>query len=262
MSVPLSEPAALAAELGPAEHLLIVLDFDGTVAPIVDRPDAAQPAPGAMDALHRLVRRTTVAVLSGRSLDDLHARLPGLPVIHAGGHGAQIRAVDGSVLDLIDVATVTATLDATQAAVEQVVDDGIGWFVERKPTSLAVHHRLVPEPEEDERLPRVRALLEQHDGDEPGFEVVVGKSVLEMRPRSIDKGKALDRIAEQLPDLTPVMIGDDITDEDAFQSAVARGGHAILVSADDRETAAHVRLADPDAVVALLDLLGRAPTGH
>lgn len=262
MSVLLSEPAALAAELGPAEHLLILLDFDGTVAPIVDRPGDARPAPGAIDALRRLVTRTTVAMLSGRSVDDLSARLPELPLIHAGGHGAQIRAIDGSVLDLIDVATVTATLDATQSAVEQVVDDGIGWFVERKPTSLAVHHRLVPDPEEDERLPRVRALLEQHHGDEPGFEVVAGKSVLEIRPRSIDKGKALDRIAEQTPDLIPVMIGDDRTDEDAFRHALARGGHAILVSPDDRDTAAHARLADPDAVVALLDLLGRAPAGH
>lgn len=262
MSVLLSEPAALAAELGPAEHLLIVLDFDGTVAPIVDRPGDARPGPGAIDALRRLVTRTTVAMLSGRSVDDLSARLPALPLIHVGGHGAQIRAVDGTVLDLIDVATVTATLDVTQAAVEQVVDGRLGWFVERKPTSLAVHHRLVPEPEEDERLPRVRALLEQHRDDEPGFEVVVGRSVLEMRPRSIDKGKALDRVAAQLPDLTPLMIGDDRTDEDAFDRALARGGHAILVAANDRETAAQARLADPAAVVALLDLLGRAPAAH
>lgn len=262
MSVLLSEPAALAAELGPAENLLIALDFDGTVAPIVDRPDAAQPAPGATDALRRLAARTTVAMLSGRSVDDLLARVPELPLILAGGHGAQIRAVDGHVLDLIDVATVTATLDATQSAVEQVIDDRVGWFVERKPTSLAVHHRLVPEPEEDERLPRVRALLDQHHGDEPGFEVVAGKSVLEIRPRSIDKGKALDRIAGEVPHLTPVMIGDDMTDEDAFTCALARGGHAILVATDDRDTAAAARLADPKAVVALLDLLGRAPTAH
>ncbi len=262
MSVLLSEPAALAAELGPADNLLIVLDFDGTLAPIVDRPDDARPTSGAIDALRRLVTRTTVAMLSGRSVDDLLARLPELPVILAGGHGAQIRATDGSVLDLIDVTTVTATLDTTQTAVEQVVDDGIGWFVERKPTSLAVHHRLVPESEVDERLPRVRALLEQHNGDEPGFEVVAGKSVLEIRPRSIDKGKALARIADQVPDLTPVMIGEDVTDEDAFRSAIARGGHAIVVSTDDRETTAHARLADPDAVVALLDLLGRATTAH
>lgn len=262
MSVPLSEPAALAAELGPAEALLIVLDFDGTVAPIVDRPDAARPAPGATEALRRLAVRTTVAMLSGRSVDDLQARLPDLPLILAGGHGAQIRAVDGHVLDLVDVATVTATLDATQEAVEQLVDDRIGWFVERKPTSLAVHHRLVPEPEEDERLPRVRAVLEQHHGDDPGFEVVAGKSVLEIRPRSIDKGKALDRIAGQVPDLLPVMIGDDLTDEDAFTSARTRGGHAVLVATDDRDTAANARVADPQAVVALLDLLGRAPTAH
>jgi trehalose-phosphatase len=261
VNLPLIEPAALAAELGPVEHLLIAIDFDGTLAPIVDRPDDAVPAPGAVAAVRRLSERATVVMLSGRTVEDLLARLPDLPVIHAGGHGAQIRDVDGTVLDLIDVATVAQTLDATQASVEPVVDDGIGWFIERKATSLAVHHRLVPEDEVDERLPRVRALMEQRDGDDPGFEVVAGKSVLEMRPRSVSKGRALDRIADRSPQLVPVVLGDDVTDEDAFRSAIARGGHAILVAREDRESVASRRLRDPEAVAALLEHLADARPG-
>lgn len=259
MSLSLHEPAALAAELGAPHHLLLVVDYDGTLAPIVDRPDQAQPAPGAIEALRQLTARTTVAMLSGRPVDDLVERLPDLRLIHAGGHGAQIREPEGSVVDLIDVTTVSRTLDATQESLERLVGDGIGWLVERKATSLAVHHRLVPEDEEEEALPRIRALMEQHDAEEPGFHVVAGKAVLEMRPRSIDKGRALATIADRHPRLRPVVLGDDVTDEDAFRSAAERGGHGVLVAAEDRPTAATFRLADPAAVVAFLDALAAAP---
>lgn len=259
MSVPLFEPADLAAELGPAERLLLVIDFDGTLAPIADRPDDAHPAPGAIDALQGLTDRTTVAMLSGRPVDDLVDRLPDLPLIHAGGHGAQIREPDGSVVDLIDVTTVSRTLDTTQQALERLVGDGIGWLVERKTASLAVHHRLVPEDEEEEALPRIRALMEQHNAEEPGFQVVTGKAVLEMRPRSVDKGRALTTIADRYPHLRAVVLGDDATDEDAFRSAEERGGCGVLVATEERPTAATFRLADPVAVVAFLHALATAP---
>lgn len=262
MTLPLHEPADLAAELGPAERLLLVIDFDGTLAPIVDRPDQARPAPGAIEALQRLTTRTTVAMLSGRPVADLVERLPDLPLIHAGGHGAQIREPDGAIMDLIDVTTVTQTLDTTQEALERLVGDGVGWLVERKATSLAVHHRLVPEDEEEEALPRIRALMEQHHADDPGFQVVTGKAVLEMRPRSVDKGRALATIAERYPRLRAVVLGDDATDEDAFRSAVERGGCGVLVAPEERPSAATYRLADPAAVVTFLQALAVAPQEH
>lgn len=255
MTIPLIEPADLAAELGEVERLLLVVDFDGTLAPIVDRPGDASALPAAITALRRLCVRTTVAVLSGRTVADLIERLPDLSLIYAGGHGAQIRGTDGQVVDLIDVDTVSRTLDDAEARLTEVVAEGTGWFVERKASSLAVHHRLVPEVEEDDLLPRVRALMEARGADGPGFDVMGGKAVLELRPRGVNKGAALDQIAQRHPHLTPVVFGDDATDEDAFRAATARGGHGILVADTDRGSLASWRLEGPDAVAAVLERL-------
>ncbi len=260
MTLPLTDPTDLVASLGPAERYLVVADLDGTLAPIEDRPEHARPLPGAVEALRALAARTAVAIVSGRPLTELEARFPALAVHLVGGHGAQIREPDGQVHRLVDIDEVAATLDAVEAEVRAAVDDGTGWLVERKAASLAVHHRLVPEDEEAERLPRVRALLETHRDEPPGFDLLVGKAVVELRPDGVDKGRALRWLTERHPRLVPLVLGDDRTDEDAFVTATERGGLAVLVSEDVRPTAATARVADPAAVVAVLSQLA-GPSG-
>jgi trehalose-phosphatase len=254
---PAEVPEQLAARLPAVERLLVVVDFDGTLSEIVDRPGGAEPVPGATAVLDRLAARTSVAVVSGRPIADLRSRLGPLPVAWAGGHGAEIEHRDGSRDDLIDATTFAPVLTEVEDAVSEALDDAPGWLVERKPTSLAVHHRLASPASVDALLPRVEALLSHHAAREPGGVLLHGKAVVELRPAGVDKGAALSRLAQRTPGLVPVAIGDDTTDEDAFTSARELGGHGILVAVDARPTAATARVEGPTDVVALLEALLR-----
>jgi trehalose-phosphatase len=251
----LADPHHLGTALRPLDRWLVVVDFDGTLARIVDHPDLASPAPGALETLRALTARTAVAVLSGRPIADVRRRLEGLTAAYAGGHGAELVLADGSDHPLVDPATVTGTLDRAERVIRDLVDDEPGWLVERKQASLAVHHRLADTDSVTTYGARVEALLEHHADEPPGFEVLTGKAVVELRPSGANKGLALERIAERTPDLLPLVIGDDVTDEDAFEVARSRGGRAILVAEVARPTVATDRVADPDAVVRLLAAL-------
>jgi trehalose-phosphatase len=255
-SAQVAEPADLARELGPASRWLVVLDFDGTLSPIVEHPDHAAPAAGAVDAVRALAAVTTVAVVSGRPVADLRARLGDLPVTFAGGHGAEVVTADGATTALVeDAEAVRGTLDEAEVAVSELTTGHAGWLVERKDASLAVHHRRVDPAERERTLPQVVAALEAHVDAGPGFDLLAGKAVLELRPAGVDKGRALAWIADRSPDVPPLVVGDDVTDEDAFREAARRGGQSILVAEQARGTLARWRLQDPPEVVGFLTAL-------
>ncbi|GGI08360.1 trehalose-phosphatase [Egicoccus halophilus] len=254
----LDDPIQLADELGPVEDWLLVLDFDGVLSPIVERPEDAAPADGVVAAVERLAARTPVAVVSGRPIAELDARLGRLPITYAGGHGAEVRTAEGEPSAFVDVDTVAGVLDELETHLRERLPDDAGWQVERKTASLAVHHRRVADDLRDATLPEVLDLLEQRRQDGPGFEVLAGKAVVELRPAGVDKGRALAWIAERTPGRRPLVLGDDVTDEDAFREADRRDGLGILVADTARATVARRRLRDPDDVVAFLCALGDA----
>lgn len=249
-----SDPTEVAAAIGDVTERLVVLDFDGTLSPIVDDPDAATLASGAGEAVRDLAGITRVAVLSGRHLDDLAPRVGDLEVTLAGGHGSELREIDGTRTPLLDHDAVRGTLDRLEAALRDLVDPTDGWVVEPKPASLAVHHRRVPDDVRERLLPRVRGLMEDAADEPPGWDVLDGKAVTELRPTGTDKGTALDVLVERLGGV-PLVIGDDVTDEDAFRAAVRHGGDAVLVAEAPRTTAARWRVTRPDEVVTLLRAL-------
>ncbi len=269
---------ALLAHVGDARHWTWVLDFDGTLAPIVDHPDDAEAAPGAADAVAALAQVCEVALLSGRSLDDLIARLGWIPpqVLLVGGHGSEARAPDGSRIALTDLEVAAEVLGQVADDLDRQLDPDAGWMVERKSTSVAIHHRRVADDLVAAQLPAVRSRLEATTGTGPGFVLLEGKAVLELKARGVDKGRALDWIAEVSADraerlpgsprIRPLVLGDDVTDEDAFAAAVALGGDGVLINDVPAATVARFRLREPARVVTLLrsarDRLGEhAATG-
>lgn len=244
---------SITAQIGDVRRRLVVLDFDGTLAPIVEHPGDAVLAEGAGEALSALAEVAPVVVLSGRPIADLLPRLgPHFVGIVVGGHGAEIRLADGDRVELVDVASVRQTLDRLQDELTPLLDPDHGWLIERKDASLAVHHRRVTIQRTEELLPEVRRLMEARADDPPGFEVLEGKAILELRPVGVDKGTAMAWLESRFPDRPPLVLGDDVTDEDAFAAARARGGDAILVSELPRPTAARWRLDGPERVTALL----------
>lgn len=244
--------AALAGVAG-VERLLVALDFDGTLAPEVDDPDRARALPAAVEALARLrvLPGTTVALVSGRSLDSL-ARVAevGDDVPLIGSHGLELRLAAGERPAVL-TPDEAARLAALRARVAALVDGVPGAWIEDKPAGFAVHVRLV-ERERASRLDRdVRGVL----AAEPGLTVRAGKNVVEFALREATKGDGLRALRARFAADAVVFAGDDVTDEDAL--AVLEPGDVGIKVGPAPTIAAH-RVPDPAALVAALRLLTSA----
>lgn len=240
-------------------HMLIALDFDGTIAPIVPHPDDAEMLPAARPALHALAARpdTEIALISGRSLQDLKRRVQMPDVYYAGNHGIEIHGPD-----LDDV--VSAAIDLVPrvqrcfAALEKSVGAIPGIFLENKELSLSVHYRMVDDPAEQTRIEDSVRRVFNEDGN--GLRLTTGKRVLEVRP-DIDwhKGKALLYIIDEIEQLRgarmlPMFVGDDVTDEDGF-AALPADGAGVLVGSANAQTAARCYVRSPAETVQMLEML-------
>ncbi len=228
----------------------IFFDFDGTLSPIVEHPEAAALAPGAAEALRSLAARYPVAVLSGRDLADVRERVGISGLWYAGSHGFEMVAPDGEY-HRNEVAAQAIPL--LERAATELTDRLVPWsgvVVEHKRFAVAVHYRnAVPEA-------AAAVTTAVHDvGGRLGLKVTAGRKVVELRPNlNWDKGKTLEWIAGRLAGgvpLAPIFLGDDLTDEDGFD-AVLHDGVGIVVrhtEDGDRATAARFCLDDPEHVV-------------
>ncbi|OBI40263.1 trehalose-phosphatase [Mycobacterium kyorinense] len=241
-----------------ARRVAVLLDFDGTMSAIVDDPDAATLVEGAADALEALVAQCDVAVISGRDLADVASRV-GLPGIwYAGSHGFELTAPDGTRQQYEAAASAVDALGRAAAELRARFAQSHGVRVEHKRFAVAVHYRNAAPDAVGEVTAAVHAV-----GQRSGLRVTAGRKVVELRPDiAWDKGTMLQwilhRIAQPDPVL-PVYIGDDLTDEDAFD-AVRDNGVGIVVRHDedgDRPSAARFALGGPDAVREFLDRLAQ-----
>jgi len=236
--------------------LALFLDYDGTLTPIVERPEDAALAPAMRDALRRAAARWPVAIVSGRDLEDVRARV-GLPQLaYAGCHGLEISGPQASrVHEAAAAAAPQLGAAADMVARETRAIPGIQ--LERKRYTLAVHFRRVREAD----VPAVRDAVARAQARHPALRVDTGKQVLELMPDvGWDKGRAVLWLIETLGlDASyPVYVGDDRTDEDAFRALAGRGA-GIAVQAAPAPTAAGYSLPDPGAVRELLAALAGAP---
>jgi trehalose 6-phosphate phosphatase len=239
-----AELHAALAEVAARRPLLVASDYDGVLAGLVDDPSAAVPERGVAEALTRLAAAdgVVVALVSGRGVADLQ-RTSGLrgPYRWVGSHGAEFDGpLTGELADRRDALARTLT---------PVVAEVAGARLEVKPASVAVHVRQVPDAAAGAALlERVRTTAD------PALTPKPGKAVLELAVTDADKGSALRRLRTELGAAAAIYLGDDVTDEDGFR-ALEPGDLGIKVG--DGETAAAHRVADPAAVVALLeDLAG------
>jgi trehalose 6-phosphate phosphatase len=255
-------PDALQA-LGLADGLTarqpaVFFDFDGTLSDIVDDPDSARPVAGAAEALQNLAAHCPVAVLSGRDLADVTKRV-GLPGIwYAGSHGFELTAPDGTHHQNDAAAAAIPVLEQAAAQLRDQLGPIPGVVVEHKRFGVAVHYRNAARDRVGEVAAAVRAA-----GKRDALRVTTGREVIELRPDiDWDKGKTLRWVIDHLQDagpLAPIYLGDDITDEDAFD-AVRDDGVPILVRHNDdgdRATAALFALDSPAQASEFTDRLAR-----
>ena len=267
----LPRPRTLAGAVGlqvvladPSDAVLAV-DFDGTLAPIVRRPEDARPADGVVPALTSLAARLGgCAVVTGRAADDA-VRLGGLdevPGLVVLGHYGLQRWAGGE----LESPPPTAEIAQARTLLEGVVDaapDGV--HLEDKEHSLVVHTRPAADPAAAlaALTPHVTALAEGL-----GLECVAGRYVVEVRPPGVDKGLAVRRLVAEVDAAAVLYVGDDLGDLPAFDAVDALRESGIVgltvasVAGDDAPqelaTRADLVLAGPDAVVAFLTDLAAA----
>lgn len=219
---------------------LFFIDYDGTLAPIVDNPDEAYPHPEAPALLEQLDAKHPLWIVTGRHLQALDGLLD-MPLRAIGLHGAQQGRVGGTIRRL-------APDDAVEALrrLRQTVPTGNGVEVEEKDTAFAIHYRAADD--EDEARDRIQSWA---NAVPDMLEAIWGKKVMELRPKGMSKGTAVRSIADEHPERIPVYLGDDVTDEDAFD-ALQDVDEAVTVKVGAEETKARYRLSGPDEVIAYL----------
>lgn len=245
-------------ELAVIPELLIALDFDGTLAPEVDRPEDARALPEAEAAVLRLLAlpHTRVALVSGRPLESLE-QVAGLPdnVLLVGSHGIEFR-LDTPETRLALTPEERAEVSTLGRLLGEVAASFDHTWVESKPAGAALHTRLATEA--DGRAAQELA-LQRATAELTGLTARHGKNILEFSVRSTTKGEAIDRLRDYSAADAVLYAGDDTTDEDAF--AALRPGDLGLKSGHT-ETIADHRVTGPAAVAAVLDRLAELREAH
>jgi trehalose-phosphatase len=242
------DPAEIAGRVaGCPRPLLVGLDVDGVLAPIVDHADDATLLAGMGAAVSAVAALDDVfvAVVSGRSLAGLAQFGFGDDVEMIGSHGMETR--DHPMEPLTDdERALLADLDG--AAVAAAGRAGSGAWVERKPASVVLHVRQADDASGATALLELADVARRLDG----ATVKAGSGVLEAFARHTDKGTALMALASDLGAVTTVFLGDDLTDEEAFAHLSPSD---VAIKVGDADTIAPHRLLDPAAVLAFLQEL-------
>ena len=238
-------------ELARVRRLLVALDFDGTLAPEVDSPDAARAIPEARDAVLRLLAlpNTRVALVSGRALRSLIsvADLPDTTLL-VGSHGIEIRLDDPYDRVSLDTAELEQ-VEVLQEVLGEVADAIDQVWLEAKPAGFALHTRLATE--HDSRVAHLVALSEAQ-AEVDSLTVRHGKNVVEFSVRSTTKGEALEHLRRYTAADAVFYAGDDVTDEDAFAALMPDD---LGVKSGPGPTEAAFRVAGPDEIALVLSTL-------
>lgn len=261
-------------------QIVVFLDYDGTLSPIVNDPDRAFMSDVMRSAVKNVARHFPTAIITGRSRKKVYEFVKLEEVYYAGSHGMdimgpslqpkandckhqkQVHHNNENQVTLFQPAR--EFLPAIQKMLKELKEktlDITGVFIEDNKFCISVHYRHVQQEDYDALEKTVLSVVEDYD---QCFHLTRGKKVLEIRPSiKWNKGNALIYLLDTLgfgePDLVlPIYIGDDRTDEDAFKALNSRGkGVSIIVSSVPRETSASFSLKGPSEVLAFLVRLTR-----
>lgn len=233
------------------------LDLDGTLTPLVPRPEMVRLSLAARQVLETLARRYVVCIVSGRDLSDLRQRVELPNLYYAADHGYHVVGPEASGIELQVGPEDRFELEAAACKLEDRLRSIPGVIIEAKETSLSVHYRLVDE----EHRPLVEQVVREVAQSARGMVLRAGKLVHELRPKlPWHKGKAVLWLLGQLrlhrDNACPICLGDDLTDEDMF-TAVRGWGVTIIVGEVDRPTKAKYSLADSEEVTEFLQCFTR-----
>jgi trehalose 6-phosphate phosphatase len=249
----------IARQVNEASQTLLFLDYDGTLTPIVARPEMAVLSSQARQVLKQISRHRLfkLAIISGRSLSEIRTLLALENIAYAGNHGLEIECppeyCQGRGAETTTFAHPIAKefqprLERLEQRLRKRFAGIDGIVIQNKGLSLSVHYRLV----EETRVERIRQLfseaIESEDVKDK-LQVTKGKKVLEVRP-PIDwnKGKAIEWLLQLYGTRgsLPIFAGDDLTDEDGFRIMNKIGGISIFVGKNKASSNARYYLNSPE----------------
>jgi trehalose-phosphatase len=237
-----------------AQQLFLALDYGGTLVPSAPYPEVAYPTPALRALLAQLAQtpRVKVVVVSGRPLSDLCAVLPVRGIAYIGTHGLELRTATGETRYLIPPGAFTTVMARLRQDLASLLIGTPGLLLENKRQALALHYYLARPEERERAMAQLLAVVRRYQRKGFALEVIQGHRVVEVRPLGVSKGRAVQALLEPEDNTTLVLyMGDDLTDEDAFQVLNARG-FTVLVANPPRPTAARYYLRDPEEVECFL----------
>ncbi len=253
----------VAEQLENAKHVYLLTDYDGTLTPIVERPELANLPDGVRDLLQALSRQRciTVGVVSGRALADLKGKVAVNGIVYAGNHGLEIEGPAVSFAHPMAVETMPI-IHIMYQVLKRALGTIRGVLVEDKGFSLSIHYRQV----EGRKTGEVKSTFEHIVSSAQALgriRITQGKKVYEVRPAvAWDKGKAVKLLMKRCgkggrrSGLLPIYLGDDLTDEDAFRAIKDYGiGISVFVGDANQDTAARYFLKSPAEVAEFLRLV-------
>ncbi len=245
-----------------ASHIIFLSDYDGTLTPIVSRPEDALISTEMKERLTDLAKvpKFSVGIVSGRGLEEVQSMVGIGEIYYAGNHGLEIR---GPGIDYInpEAEQSIAVINELAARFEELFRSTEGIIIQNKKLSMSVHYRLVKPDDEPMVEMTVRNTVKPYI-DNRKVRLFPGKKVWEIRPpMNWDKGKAVQSIQdlirkkEQKDDILTVFLGDDTTDEDGFRVVQPPDGWSIYVGPESMSSAAGYYLKDTGEVGRLLQRL-------
>jgi trehalose-phosphatase len=241
--------------IGAAEHLFCFLDYDGTLAALAPTPDEAFPVPGTIELLTRLAAapRTQVAIITGRTIENVRGLLDVPNAYYVGIHGIELRRPDGTSDLAGGLGLVWSFLPLLKHRLADELADTQGILIEDKGVAVACHYRLATQSEAVRARQAVSRIARMYQRRGLAIDVLDGHAVTEIRPANVTKGTALaSLLAMDAPTTTlALFIGDDRTDAEAF-AALPPDGIAIHVGPSPVPHRADFSVPDPYAVHQLL----------
>ncbi len=240
--------------------VVLFMDYDGTLTPIVERPDLAILSEETKDLLHNISRlsKYTLCIVSGRQLDNLKKLIGIRDIYYVGNHGLEVEGPDVNYVNSSAI-KIRPIIDELYQKFTNELRYIEGVLLEHKNIAVTVHYRMV----HDNNIPEVKDIfgrIIQSYLEKGDIRITENKKTLEVLPNADwNKGKMILYILDLLNNnktksVLPIYIGDDTTDEDAF-SALDNKGVSVIVSEQIRESYAKYYVKDVDGVIKFLKLM-------
>lgn len=231
----------------------LFLDYDGTLSPIVENPDEAVISDKLRQTLTLLQKQVPVVVISGRNMEDVKEKVGVEGLYYAGSHGYDISGPDKFRNEYKEAADLQPVFDRAYAELQRRLPEMPGVRAERKKYAIAIHYRQAGTGAAANVQSLAREIIEK----EPALKIGGGKMIVELKPKlNWHKGKALQWLMEKFDTkkYRPLYIGDDLTDEDAFEE-IESTGVGVLVGSHGSPSRAAYGLKDVDEVEVFLEMV-------